>query len=157
MRVILGYFASLALGSTSTITTISAPSCQGICDTLSACKPKGSYCKISQTGDNVCYGLYFRDLARTQPCFADDHSCPQAIPIRCPTTPPPPPSTITCESICAITPACAFSPTHQGTYCETNLAVPICFGLFWRDLAETKPCYWQADPTCPQGDPIRCG
>jgi hypothetical protein len=161
MRVILGLSTSAAVviaSSTSTaLNLLTPPSCQDVCDSVKECVPKGSYCKISRGGDNFCYGLYFRDIARTKPCFADDPTCPQAIPVRCPTTPPPSPSTITCENICGITAACAFSPTNQGTYCDKNLPIPACFGLFWRDLAETQPCYWQADATCPQVDPIRCG
>jgi len=158
-RVILGLFlTSSPMAAASSAVAAPAPSCQAICDTLTACRPQGSYCKVnSPVGDNLCSGLYFRDIARTQPCSANDPTCPQAIPVRCPTTPSPPPSTITCENICAITPTCAFSRTHQGTYCETERSVPTCFGLYWRDLAATIPCYWQTDRTCPQRDPIRCG
>ena len=170
MKLILGFMSvatAAATTSTSTesvttsvtTTTVRPPtSCQEICDGVQSCVPKGSYCKFATDGNNVCFGLYFRDLAETTPCFADDPTCPEAIPVRCPSSPTIPPSTITCESICAITPTCAFSPTNQGTYCKLEQSSPTCFGLFWRNPPiRTEPCYWPADPTCPQGDPIRCG
>jgi hypothetical protein len=152
MRVILGPLIS-------SVVTASTLSCEDLCDQIPACAAQGSYCKHSTDGvTQVCQGLYFRDLGRTQTCFAGDLTCPQAIPVRCPESPPIPPSTITCESICAITPACAFSTTHQGTYCKLEQENPTCFGLFWRNPPiRTQPCYWPVDRTCPQGDPVRCG
>lgn len=170
MRRILGFISSSFVISTTTsatnptttivtTTTTRAPtSCQDICNNIPSCIPKGSYCKTSADGNNVCYALYYRDIARTRPCSALDPTCPQAIPVRCPGTPAPPASTFTCESICALTPACAFSPTKQGTYCKLGQSIPTCFGLFWRNPPiRTQPCYWPADSTCPQGDPVRCG
>lgn len=153
MKVILGFASILAASAQAPF-----DSCQAVCDSVTSCQPKGSFCKISADRNFVCQGLFWRDLARTRPCFAEDPTCPQAIPIRCPGSPPPPPSTTTCESICAITSACAFSPKHQGTYCKLDHSPPTCFGLFWRNPPiRTQSCYWPADPTCPQGDPVRCG
>jgi hypothetical protein len=152
MNVILGYF-SLMLASVRGHDL----TCNDICAGIPTCRNKGSFCKISADNNQVCQGLYFRDLGRTSTCFAEDVTCPQAIPVRCPHSPPLPPSTITCESICAITPACAFSPLHQGTYCKLEQSSPTCFGLFWRDPGRTQTCYWPVDRTCPQDDPVRCG
>lgn len=145
--------------STSKNLTNSDPteSCQDICNGVEECIVKGSYCKLALDGNNVCQGLYFRDIGRTDPCSADDPTCPEAIPVRCPNSPEPNPSVVTCENICSLTGACAFSPTHQGTYCKTEQIIPTCFGLFWRDQQQTIPCYWPVDPSCPQSDPVRCG
>lgn len=152
-RVVLGCL----ILSVSTLQA-GATSCESICANTPACASKGSYCKISADGNQVCQGLYYRDIEKTRTCFAEDLTCPSAIPVRCPNSPPIPASTVTCESICAITPACAFSPKHQGTYCKLEQAIPTCFGLFWRNPPiRTQPCYWPVDPTCPQGDPVRCG
>jgi len=153
MKVVLG-FAGLAIGSAQAAPT----TCNEICQNIASCAPKGSYCKISADGNQVCQGLYYRDIGKAITCFAEDITCPSAIPVRCPGSPPIPPSTITCESICQLTPACAFSPKNQGTYCKLDLSPPTCFGLFWRNPPiRTEPCYWPVDPTCPQGDPVRCG
>ena len=147
----------IVLGFLPAIVT-SDESCQDICDNIPACTSKGSFCKVSADGNQVCQGLYYRNVERTITCFADDPTCPGAIPVRCPGSPPIPPSTITCESICAITPACAFSPKHQASYCKLEQETPTCFGLFWRNPPiRTEPCYWPVDSSCPQGDPVKCG
>ena len=137
-------------------------SCEDFCSNNQACNSSssgGSYCKSWQTVP-VCYGFYWRETNQTNACYSpNDPTCPQAFPVICPNLPTTTPVPFdTCQVNCLVTPECAFGPKRQGSYCKLdNQLLPVCFGLYWRDIAETIPCYFPEDPTCPQTNPIRCG
>jgi hypothetical protein len=142
--------------ATNTIDT----GCLDLCAATTECttSSQSSYCKDWQDVP-VCYGFYWRDIAQTDPCYApNDPTCPQTFPIVCPdlTTSTPIPID-TCQINCLVTPLCAFNPKHQGSYCKTDMIIPICFGLYWKDPAQTIPCFAPMDPSCPETDPIKCG
>jgi hypothetical protein len=136
-------------------------SCEDFCGNNLQCRTSssGSYCKSWQSVP-VCFGFYWRETTQTNACYSPtDPTCPQSLPVVCPnlTTPTPVPFD-TCQVNCLVTPKCAFGPKHQGSYCKVDHRdIPTCFGLYWRDAAQTIPCYFPEDPTCPQNDPIRCG
>ena len=134
--------------------------CLDLCAADDACSTssQSSYCKDWQDVP-VCYGFYWRDIAQTDPCYApSDPTCPQTFPIVCPdlTTSTPIPID-TCQINCLVTPLCAFNPKHQGSYCKTDMDIPICFGLYWRNAEQTIPCFAPMDLSCPETDPIKCG
>lgn len=143
--------------------------CEKLCYDVPSCVGRGSYCKTSNF-PNVCFGmffvvlcvqslgLYWRDIAKTSMCFSpNDVTCPEAIPVDCPVEPTTTPIPDTCEAICSLTPTCAFGENSQGSWCKNYQTIPVCFGLYWRDAARTRTCYFPADPTCPENDPVLCG
>lgn len=138
-------------------------SCESFCSETNACATDpyshGSYCKDYGTNPPVCFGFYWRDFSQTQKCYQpNDPTCPQAFPVTCPNQPTVTPVPLdTCDINCLVTPSCAFSPTHQGSYCKTDLSIPVCFGLYWRNAEQTESCFFPADSTCPETVPIRCG
>lgn len=138
-------------------------SCELFCSETSACANDphhhGSYCKNGNIDPPVCFGFFWRDFEQTQKCYyPNDPTCPQAFPVVCPNLPTATPVPLdTCDINCLVTPACAFSPTHPGSYCKTYLDIPVCFGLYWRTAEQTEACFFPTDPTCPQNLPVLCG
>ena len=164
MRWIYTFLPMTALLHTGLLGVAASPpediGCLNLCSSTESCSTfsQSSYCKTWQEVP-VCFGFYWRDIAQTDPCYApNDSTCPQTFPIVCPdlTTPSPIPID-TCQINCLVTPLCAFNPKHQGSYCKTDMIIPICFGLYWKNAEQTIPCFAPMDPSCPETDPIRCG
>jgi hypothetical protein len=106
-----------------------ATTCEALCLGVASCannpQAQGSYCKDSQT-PQVCFGLYYTDATQTTICFEpNDPTCPETIPVTCPTTPPPPTN---CQALCDSLPSCANDPQAHGSYCKTWENPSSCFG-----------------------------
>jgi hypothetical protein len=143
--------------------TVPGSTCEDYCQQTFACvndpHKHGSYCKIAGSNPPVCFGLYWRDFERSQLCFQpNDPTCPQAFPVICPEIQTSTPRPLdTCQINCLVTPACAFNPTSQGSYCKQEQSIPVCFGLYWRTAERVESCFSPVDPTCPENIPILCG
>ena len=61
-----------------------------------------------------------------------------------------------CETICLLTPNCAFDPNAHGTYCKDYNDPPVCFGLYFR-VFPFRVCFEPNDATCPETRPVPCG
>ncbi len=61
-----------------------------------------------------------------------------------------------CEDLCESVTACVTDPRSHGSYCKSDQSPPVCFGMYWRDVAQSRLCYALNDPTCPQSFPVIC-
>lgn len=145
MRVSFAVSYSVALSRA----LVAGETCQSYCESLEGCN-EGSYCKSYQNPP-VCQGLFWVDEAETEMCSYGDSkgTCPENRPVKCPRV------TDVCGDICRSTPGCRTD--KHGSYCKDWQTVPVCFGLYFTDAAQSSTCYAQFDRTCPTKFPVGCG